>query len=97
MEKVKRFFEKIKRSQVESAERSARQTLLEELFYDFHRSRTQVYMMNLVRGIMFGAGSVIGGTLVIALLIWVLSLLANVITPLDDVLNGISNTLDTKE
>lgn len=97
MEKVKRFFEKIKRSQVKSAERSARQTLLEELFYDFHRSRTQVYMMNLVRGIMFGAGSVIGGTLVIALLIWVLSLLANVITPLDDVLNGISNTLDTKE
>ncbi len=97
MEKVKKFLKKIKRSQAESAERSARRTLIEELFYDFHRSRAQVYVMNLIRGIMFGAGSVIGGTLVIALLIWVLSLLANVITPLDGLFNGISSTLETSE
>ncbi len=78
----------------EGNERGARKTLLEELFYDFHRSRSQVYVMNFVRGIMFGAGSVIGGTLVVALVIWVLSLLGNVIPPLGDFFDGVSNTLD---
>ncbi len=77
----------------EDNEAGARRAILEDLFYDFNRSRTQVYVMNFVRGIMFGAGSVIGGTLVIAALIWVLSGLANVIPPLDDFFNGISNTL----
>lgn len=48
--------------------------VLEELFNDFHRNRKEVYVMNLIRGIFFGFGSVIGGTLMIALLVWVLSL-----------------------
>lgn len=78
-------------------ELGARRAILEDLFYDFNSSRTQVYTMNFVRGIVFGAGSVIGGTLVIAALIWVLSTLANVVPPLDDFFNGISNTLEQGE
>lgn len=78
-------------------ERGARASLIEELFYDLNRSRSQVYVMNFVRGILFGAGSVIGGTVVIALLIWVLSLLGNVIPPLGDFFEGVSNTLDTTD
>lgn len=81
----------------EDNEAGARRAILEDLFYDFNRSRTQVYTMNFVRGILFGAGSVIGGTLVIAALIWVLSGLANVIPPLDDFFNGISHTLKQGE
>lgn len=54
-------------------ERGARQSLIEDLFYDFNRSRTQVYWMNFVRGIFFGLGSVLGGTVIIALLVWLLS------------------------
>lgn len=54
-------------------ERGARQSLIEDLFYDFHRSRVQIYWMNFVRGIFFGLGSVLGGTVLIALLIWLLS------------------------
>ena len=54
-------------------ERGARENFLEDLFHDFHRNRVQVYKMNFIRGIFFGFGSVIGGTLVIALLAWVLS------------------------
>ena len=77
----------------EDNEAGARRAILEDLFYDFNRSRSQVYVMNFARGIFFGAGSVIGGTLVIAALIWVLSTLANVIPPLDDFLSGISSTL----
>ena len=33
--------------------------------------------MNFVRGIFFGVGSVLGGTVVIAMIIWVLSLLVD--------------------
>lgn len=76
-------------------ERGARQSVIEDLFYDFNRSRVQVYKMNFVRGILFGAGSVIGGTVVIALIVWILSLLGNVIPPLGDFFDGVSNTLDT--
>lgn len=86
----------IKKTQ-EDNERGARRALIEELFYDFNRSRAQVYVMNFVRGILFGAGSVIGGTIVIAALIWIFSMLANVVPPLDDFFNGISHTLEAGE
>lgn len=46
---------------------------LEDLFDDYYRQRYKVYWMNLVRGIVFGFGSVIGGTLMIALVLWVLT------------------------
>jgi hypothetical protein len=59
-------------------ERGAREGLIEDLFYDFHRSRVQVYKMNFIRGIFFGFGSVLGGTVVIALLAWLLSLFIDV-------------------
>lgn len=77
------------------SERGARRALIEELFQDFHRSRVQVYSMNFVRGILFGAGSVIGGTLVIASVIWLLSLLGHVIPPLGDFFNSVSETLQS--
>ena len=41
--------------------------------YDFNRSRAEIYKMNFVRGIFFGLGSVIGGTLIVALILWLLS------------------------
>lgn len=85
----------VARTLKENNERGARQSLIEELFYDFNRSRSQVYLMNFVRGIMFGAGSVIGGTLVIALFIWTLSLLGNFIPPLGGFFDGVTDTLET--
>lgn len=60
-----------------SNEEGARRAILEDLFYDFNSSRIQVYKMNFVRGIFLGFGTVIGGTIVVALLIWLLSLFAN--------------------
>lgn len=78
-------------------ERGARASIIEDLFYDFNRSRVQIYKMNFVRGILFGAGSVIGGTLVIALLIWILGLLGNVIPPLGDFFDGVSQTLEVDD
>lgn len=55
----------------------ARHAILEDLFYDFNKSRRQVYGTNFVRGIFFGVGSVLGGTIVIAVVIWLLSLLVD--------------------
>lgn len=77
----------------ENAERGARMTVLEELFNDFNRSRVQVYKMNFFRGVMFGAGSVIGGTVVIALIVWILSMLGAFIPPLGDFFDALSQTL----
>ena len=71
---MKKVADKIKKDN----EAGARRAILEDLFYDFHRSRKEVYTMNFVRGIFFGVGSLLGGTLVIALIVWVLSLLADI-------------------
>lgn len=95
MERIRAFLRKLQHSMKENNERGARTALLEDLFYDFNRSRAQIYKMNFVRGILFGAGSVIGGTVVIALLIWILSLLGNVIPPLGDFFDGVTNTIET--
>jgi Domain of unknown function (DUF5665) len=59
-------------------ENGSRQAVLEDLFYDFHKSRHQVYWMNFIRGIFFGVGSILGGTIVIALVVAVLNLLVDV-------------------
>lgn len=54
-------------------ETGARHQLLEELFYDFNRNRFQVYWMNFTRGVFFGFGTVLGGTVVVAIIIWILT------------------------
>jgi hypothetical protein len=78
----------------EANEVGAREGLIEELFNDFNRSRTQVYRMNFVRGIFFGLGSVIGGTIVVALLVWMLSLFVS-IPGLGDSVKQIQHTLES--
>lgn len=71
---VKKVIKKVARDN----EIGARRAILEDLFYDFHQSRRQVYVMNFVRGIFFGVGSIVGGTLVVALVVAVLSLLTDI-------------------
>lgn len=70
---IKKIAAKVKNRIKTDNERGARENFLEDLFHDFNRNRVQVYKMNFVRGIFFGFGSVIGGTVVIALLAWILS------------------------
>lgn len=70
LEKIKRFFDQIKQDQAAGAQRA----LLEDLFNDFYAHRGRIYRLNFVRGLFFGFGSVLGGTVLIALLIWLLSL-----------------------
>ena len=60
---AKRAAEKIKKDN----ENGARQAVIEDLFFDFHRSRVQIYWMNFWRGIFFGIGSVVGVTLFVVI------------------------------
>ena len=52
---------------------AARRTIIEEMFNDFYDDRRNIYRMNFFRGIFFGLGSVIGGTVVVAIVVWILS------------------------
>ncbi len=70
-EALKNTKESIKRDQVIGAHRE----LLEQLFDDHYKYRWRVYKMNFVRGIFFGVGSVIGATIIVSFVIWILTLL----------------------
>lgn len=51
---------------------------LEILFATNYISKKKLYTQNFLRGIAFSAGGVIGATLVIGLLIWILSVFDNI-------------------
>lgn len=74
---IKHTIHKVTQKLKRDNENGARKAVLEDLFYDFHRSRAEVYKMNFFRGIFMGVGTVLGGTVVIALLAWILSLFVN--------------------
>jgi hypothetical protein len=73
-----KIVEKLKKDAKKNNEKGARRAVLEDLFYDFNSSRAEVYKMNFFRGIFLGFGTVIGGTLVVALIVWILTLLADI-------------------
>lgn len=77
-------------------EAGSRAGLLEELFYDFHRTRRQVYAMNFIRGLFFGFGSALGATLLVALLIWLLGWFGGIFPPLADFVNGLIDTMQQR-
>lgn len=55
----------------------ARRTIIEEMFNDYYKDRRNIYKVNFFRGIFFGLGSVLGATVVVALIVWALSLFVN--------------------
>jgi hypothetical protein len=63
---------KIVKTVQENNEIGARRQLVEELFYDLNRNKARVYWMNFVRGIFFGFGTLLGGTVLVAILVWIL-------------------------
>ncbi len=65
--KIKRFFAK-------KADESLKYSILEDIFNNYSINTQRIYRVNFLRGIFFGAGSVIGGTAGVAFLAWFLSL-----------------------
>lgn len=93
MNKIKKVIAGIKNKKQHNDEVAARKQLLEELFNDFNASRGQVYKLNFVRGIFFGFGSLLGGTLVVALLIALLNLLVDLPGGVGDFIRYIVETV----
>lgn len=67
------LWRKLKRNVSNGNEKGARESVLEDLFNDFNRNRYAVYKFNFVRGIFFGFGSVLGATVLVALVVWLLN------------------------
>lgn len=93
---MKNIIKKLKKDIKNSNEKGARESVLEDLFNDFNRNRFTIYKMNFFRGIFFGFGSVLGGTLVVALLLWTLNLLGNWVPPIHDFIQGITHAISSK-
>ena len=85
---------KLAKKIVRDNENDARRAILEDLFFDFHKSRHQV---NFVRGIFFGLGSALGATLLIAILIWILGQFADIFPPLADFINHLIETMQRRQ
>lgn len=70
---------KIHEKKLKNDELTAEEQVLEDLFYDLYRNRGSVYKVNFFRGIFFGLGTFLGGTVIVALVIffltWISSLL----------------------
>ena len=77
-------------------ERGARRALLEDLFNDMNRSRFSVYKMNFFRGVFFGFGSVLGGTVLIGMLVWMLSMTGAVVPGLASFIQDETKTIQQK-
>jgi hypothetical protein len=50
-----------------------RKVFLDDMFNDLYRNRRRIYGLNFFRGVFFGLGTFLGGTVVVAFLIWLLS------------------------
>lgn len=70
---VKKAVKKVARDQ----QMNARRAIIEEMFNDMYDDRRNIYVMNFFRGIFLGLGTALGGTIVVALIVWTLSLFVN--------------------
>jgi hypothetical protein len=97
MGKIKQAIENHKKKAARNQEIATRKQVIEELFYDFNSSRVEIYKMNFVRGIFFGFGSLVGGTIVIALLVGLLSLLTDIPGGVGDFVQYVVNIVRRSE
>lgn len=89
---ARRAIDRVKRDN----ENGARQAMIEDLFFDFHRSRRQIYWINFWRGFFFGMGSLVGVTVLIMVSAWLLGRFADVFPALADFLNQLIDTMQRR-
>ncbi len=94
---IKKTRKKLANMAEKRTERAARRRLFEEFFYDMYQSRRRVYWMNFWRGIFFGFGTVLGGTVVVALLIWALSQLVGWLPVSGEYIQGVIDAIRQRE
>lgn len=69
---------------------------IEAIFITGHYDKFRLYRMSFVRGVFQGLGSVIGATIVIAILLWVLSLLES-LPLIGDLFETAQETVETRD
>lgn len=67
---------------------------LESIFEGGYINHWRVYKINFVRGIFFGLGVTLGGTILVALLVWILSLFGEV-PFIGDFVQAITDSIDS--
>lgn len=90
------MFEKLKKRFFKDNERGARRGLMEELFQDFNRNQAEVYKMNFIRGLFFGFGSVLGGTVLVAVVIWLLNAVGIFVPALSDLIESVIKDINSR-
>ena len=75
----------------------ARRDVLEEIFNDIYDNRRRIYWVNFTRGLFFGMGSLIGGTIAITLGITLLSQFVDWFPILGDFINSIIEAMDRQK
>ena len=70
---------KIREKKLKNDELTAEEQVLEDLFYDLYRNRGSVYKVNFIRGIFFGLGTFLGGTVIVALVIFLLTWISSLL------------------
>lgn len=75
----------------------ARRDVLEEIFNDIYNNRRRIYWVNFTRGLFFGMGSLIGGTIAITLGITLLSQFVDWFPILGDFVNSIIEAMDRQK
>lgn len=86
---------KIRDKRLAQKDLTAEERVLEDLFYDLYRNRSRVYKTNFFRGIFFGLGTFLGGTVVVAIVIliltWISTHLPSNVTIIDWLLEVLKN------
>ncbi len=70
---VDKASQKLDTYKTKRATKKMKKRALDPFFEDYYARRGDIYRINFVRGIFFGLGSVLGGTIVISLVVWVSS------------------------
>jgi uncharacterized membrane protein YfcA len=70
--------------------------MLESIYESGYIDHKRTYKMSFLKGVMSGFGGVIGATLVVALLAWVLSLL-HYVPFVNDVTDNVKNTVENRQ
>ncbi|MBR1801943.1 hypothetical protein IJ768_01790 [Candidatus Saccharibacteria bacterium] len=86
---------KIRDKKLAQEDLTAEEQILDDIFYDLYRNRGRVYKVNFFRGIFFGLGTFLGGTVVVAIVVfiltWISSHLPHNVTIIDWLLEVLKN------
>lgn len=69
--------------------------MLTNIYETGYIDRNQSYKMSFIKGLLSGLGGVIGATIVVSLLLWVLQVFRNV-QPINKLYNNVNNSVQQK-